>query len=488
MKSLSMKLIMTALLAGMIAACSSGGGGFAGIGGSGYISSGSVSGFGSVFVNGVKFETDSAIFEVEDASGSQQDLRIGMVVQVSGTINPDGISGTATGIRYGDQLEGPVAAIAGSSVIEENADQTEKSFRVLGANVIINSVNTVFEGSGFDYDSIALNNHLEISGFYDQNSVLHATYVELKATIFNPASIVEIEGVIENLSGTEFTVRNVNVSAGSANISDFDNGLENGAYVEVKGTFANNTINATEVEKEEINYVDDGSEVSIEGYITRYVSASDFDIDGFRINGASAVLEPATLVLALGLKVEAEGAVSNGVLNATEIEAAEGDAEVHAVVSAVNAGAGTFTLDIASTSQFITVSVDTSTTLEDDALEIESFSLQNLQVGNAVEVVGSESGASSIVATKVKRISALEKTILQGMATAASGNGTAGTITILGVVFNYGGSTEFENESELSLDPAEISALINTINSTPTLLKIKDEDSDGLAEEIDLED
>ena len=42
-----------------------------GIGGSGYVSSGSVTGFGSVFVNGVEYDTSSTSFDIDDSgSGS----------------------------------------------------------------------------------------------------------------------------------------------------------------------------------------------------------------------------------------------------------------------------------------------------------------------------------------------------------------------------------------------------------------------------------
>ncbi len=304
MKSFLLKISMALLVAGIVTAC--GGGAILaslGIGGSGFVSSGAIVAFGSVYVNGVKFETDTAVFEVEDnTSASQNDLRIGMVVQVEGTINPDGITGTATGIRYDDQLEGPITSPV------TNPDGTEKSFSVMGTNVIVSSGNTIYEGTSFGFDTLALNNVVEISGYFDENDVLRATYVELKAATFNPSATMEIEGVIANLSGTSFTVRNVNVDASFASISDLDNGLQNGVFVEVKGTYdvASNTITASEIEGEEVTYKDDGSTVSIEGYITRYVSNSDFDIDGYPVNATGAIFEPTTLVLKLGIKVEAE--------------------------------------------------------------------------------------------------------------------------------------------------------------------------------------
>lgn len=93
----------------LIAGCSgdSGIGGTAGIGGSGYISSGTITGFGSIFVNGVEFETSSSTFDVDDDNSlSESDLAIGMRVVVTGSVNADGITGTATSVTYDDDLEG----------------------------------------------------------------------------------------------------------------------------------------------------------------------------------------------------------------------------------------------------------------------------------------------------------------------------------------------------------------------------------------------
>ncbi len=481
-------------LASTVVACGGGNGGLVGIGGSGYIATGTVTGFGSVYVNGVQFNTDAAVYEIEDAAGSQSNLSIGMVVQVEGTINSDGISGTATGIRYGDQLQGPVAAISGESSIVTNADGNQKSFSVLGTTVIIDSSETVFDGTGFNFDSIALNNAVEISGHYDNNQQLRATYVELKALVFDATSNVEIEGFIKDLNNFQFTVRNVNVNASNASLSDFDDGLSNDVYVEVKGTYDSNTntINAVEVEVENISYVDT-DEVSIEGYITRYVSNSDFDVNGIAVNAGNATLEPATLVLMNGIKIEVEGTFSNNILLATEVESEDGQAKAFATVTAIDTTNSQFTVDADADPgivQPITIRINASTTMEDDVGENEPFLLSQLAVTDYVEVTGFESGSNSIDAIKVKRVNPTGKPgLLQGTASSTSGGPypSAGTITILNVAYDFDGSTVFENESEVSMSSTEINDLLSGISSTLPVLKIKDEDNDGTADEIDIE-
>ena len=421
MKKLFIKSILTTVITAGLVSCGGGSNDLAGIGGSGYVSDGTVTGFGSVYVNGVKFETNSATFEVEDnTSANQSFLRIGMVVQVSGSINPDGITGSATNIHYSDDIEGPVTSI------NENADLTEKTLSILGKTVVIHSADTVFEGT--TYASLADNDVIEVSGYYDETNVLQASYVELKSA---PTGIVEISGPINNLSGSNFTVQGVNVNATSAVLSDLENGLQNGITVEVKGTYSGTTINATEIEGDNRELSDDGSEVSVEGYITNYVSDSDFKINGQQINAFGATKTPNLLVLKNGAKVEAEGTVTNGILIATEIESRSGDAEVTALINFADIANNRFTVSVAG--QSVTVQLTTATLFED---EITSNPLSINEIFASVgvhyaEVRGFESASNTITATRVKRIVG-EKTELQGILRSQI---LDTSITVLDVVF-----------------------------------------------------
>jgi len=489
------RLFIPAILSASIIACSGGGGQLAGIGGSGYISTGTVTGFGSVFVNGVKFEVDNeTTFEVEDQASSQSDLRIGMVVQVKGSINPDGVSGNATQIRYGDQLEGPVVGTVASGVIDTNPDGTQKSFRVLGTNVIVDSVDTVFDGTSFDFGSITLDNTVEISGYFDENQTLRATFIRLISVNFDPTENVEIEGVISNLLGSTFNIDNVNVNATSATAVP-DGGLQTDLYVEVKGTYdiASNTITAVSVEQEDIELNNDGSEVSVEGYITRFVDITDFDVNGVKVDASAATFLPASLQseLALGKKIEVEGAISNQVLIASSVEVRGGDAEIFATVSNVltaNAdGTGTLTISPYTGAPAITITATTATNFEDSLLGLEPFNLQNISAGDFVEIIGFEDGIDSITATKLKRREVSTESQIQGIATSATGNAASGSITILGVTYSFNSSTSFDSLMDISLSIAEIDALISTINTTDTLIKIVDVGADGNAEQIDVE-
>ncbi len=263
-----------------------------------------------------------------------------MIVKVSGSINDDGISGTATSISFDDELQGPV------SDIQDIVMTLKRSFSVLGITVIIDSGSTTFDISGdvtnppvaFDFDTIRNNNNVEVSGFFDSNGDIQATRVELKNVDFDENSIVEVKGIITNLSNTTFNLGSLIVDASQATIEDLPNGLVNDQLVEVKGTFdGTDTINATRVEAED-DSVEDTDEFELEGLVSGYTDINSiFKIGTISVDASNATLEPATLSLADDLRIEAEGAIVNGVLIATEIELEGGEIKVHAKVTSVNA-------------------------------------------------------------------------------------------------------------------------------------------------------
>ena len=491
------KLITCALSAAMVLtlnACGGGGGvgSVAGIGGSGFISSGSVTGFGSVFVNGVKFETGSTIFDIDDSgSGSQADLAIGMVVTVSGTVNADGTTGTATSISFDDQLQGPVSTLTAPDLDGEN-----RNFKILGKTVLINAINTVFDVSGdlpqttpFNFGIIANGNNVEISGFWNDAGELVATRVELKATVFDPSNIVELKGTVTGFTDVSapFTLTGLNsisIDASAAAIDDLPNGLTDGVSVEVKGTCSDaicSTLNATRVEGQ--NNFDDADKISVEGIITDFVDSSNFKINGISVDASSAILQPATLELGDGTRVEVEGPISNNTIQAFTVELRGGNAKVHATVSSVDPDTGDFVVTVNSST--IAVTITTATEME-NSVSVDDF----------VRVRGFENDTGGITATRVEVRSSNDDVIVQGALQAYT---TGMSIQLLGVNFTVDLSTpetEFQDANDNII--TEINFEDFTSTSTPTspgtLVKVKDRDNggagtplNGIADEIEIE-
>ena len=319
MIKLTMKAALPVAIALALSACGSSDSSTTTPNTSGLVSSGVITGFGSIFVNGVEFETGSAIFNVDGVPGTQADLAIGMKVGIKGSINADGVTGTATHVDFDEEIQGPVSGIT------PTGGQT-RSFTVFGTTVIIDADGTKFDddNGAFSFDTIEDNDNVEISGFFDENDVLHATRIELEDADFDENSIVEVEGVIEGLSGTFFMIGSLEVDASEAELDDLPNGLVDGIKVEVKGTYddASNTLSATKVEGEDDELEDSENEIEIEGIITRYVDDSDFDVDGHPVDASADTVErePSSLILVEGIHVEVEGIVSNGILFASEVE------------------------------------------------------------------------------------------------------------------------------------------------------------------------
>ena len=144
---LLIQCISLALASGGLMACGGGGGG--GGSSSGTVSTsavGTITGFGSIYVNGIKFETDHATYRVDDEDQFDDSaLAVGMKVKVEGTINADGLTGSANSVVYDDDVEGPVDA---GSLTE--IDATTKTFSIFGLTVKADATGTVFDdGASF---------------------------------------------------------------------------------------------------------------------------------------------------------------------------------------------------------------------------------------------------------------------------------------------------------------------------------------------------
>lgn len=443
-------------------------GGVAGIGGSGFISTGTITSFGSVFVNGVEFDTDASTFSIDDLDGSQQDLRIGMVVQISGSINPDGTTGIATHINYGENLSGVVSNLTVTA--------TGKQFTLLQQVVMVSAKDTNFEDTTFA--DIANGNVLEASGYYDQSGALKATYIEFKSATSSDSTVVEIKGLISGLSGSLFQVQGVNVDASAANLENLPAGLQNNIFVKVEGVFTNGVISALDVKGQ--SSISEDNDVEMQGLVTRYVSNSDFDVNDQPVNAENAILSPAGLIIAVGLELEVNGRVSNGVLIANEVEVREGVAEVSATVAAgsIDLQNNRFSVELLP-GQLVTIQVTTSTLLIDDVGDDDNLLLSELNVGDYVKVRGLENTQGVISATRIKRDNEVSGNKLQGIVTLSSASG----FTVLGVTYPVDSNTVY-NEN-VALSNAGFIALI-TLNQT--LLSISDEDpADGIADDIEID-
>jgi len=470
-KSWLLRLVCAGLTLGLLSfgACSGGGKGGAGIGGSGYKADGTVTEFGSVFVNGVEFDTSAALFEIEGVSGSQSNLIIGMRVQVEATLDASGTKGTATRVTFEDELEGPIPA---GGAISEDADQENKDFTILGVAVRVNVDDTTF--SGLTYQSLALGDTLQVSGFYDAAGLLRATAVVKKGAFVPNASQVEARGTVTSLGvntiGLRVGTATLSVDTTQADLSQVPGGLAVAQVVEVKGTIATDT--ATSVTATAIKLsspFSEGDTLEVEGSVTRFASQSDFDVEGTKVNASGATLDPTNFVLALGERVEVEGKLTSGVLQASVVRSRGGERRAHATASNVNAGAGTFDLTVAG--QTVRVKATSTTRLKDTTAPQTPLTLAGLGSldGKFVKVRGQEDSSGVIVATRVF-VSNVGSVELQGPITAQ----VIGTsVTVLGVVFPVDGTTKFSDSANTNV-PGGQSDFANNVTLGSTPIRVRD--------------
>ncbi|MEZ5502057.1 MAG: DUF5666 domain-containing protein [Halioglobus sp.] len=463
-----------------LSGCGGGGGGIGGvasigkgggIGGTGVTSSGTIDGFGSIFVNGVEFETDDSIILLDGMTTTADMLRLGMVVTVRGTLNEDGRTGTATEVVYDDEVRGPVSSIVAGP------DGDTLLIKVLGVSIIAERTGTVFDGVSFG--TLAVNDLVEVSGFVESGLKLRATRIEKVSTFQSGASAVKLKGTVSNLTPSSFELGEFTVDYSSAELSGFPEGvLVEGIQVEVYGTLENNTVQATRVELEGdlASSFADQEDISVQGAITDFVNQAHFVVNGIAVDASNAAVEPSGLVLANGLIAEVAGVWNGTTLVAETVTSRRGRVELAAQVSAVDVTGKTVTLQFFSGS--VTVTVDNKTQLKDETGRVNPFSLGAINSGDFLQVEGINVGGS-LVASRISRDDASDS-VLQ----APVDSFNAGIdITLLGVRFSTAGA-KFEDQSDTGIDTGAFFAQLHVGD----LVRVKDDDpQDGIANEVELE-
>ena len=408
------------------------------------ISSGAVTGFGSVFVNGVRFETSSATFTINGKPGTQADLRVGHVVTVHGHRDGAGHS-TADRIDFDDLVKGPI----------DGVDAAAGTLVVMGQTVLTDA-DTSFDDniSGASLAGLNPGDIVEVSGMRRADGDIQATRIEAKPA----GTVFEVTGIA---SAVDTAAHKLNVNAlvvdySAATVRDFPSGQPaNGDLVEAKGSSVNaaGELVASSIErKRDADDAGAGMQVEIEGLITRFVSATDFDVAGKPVttNSSTRFENGSAADLALNAKVEAEGQIdANGALVATKVQfKRQGTARIEARVDAVDVAANKLVV------LGIDVTVNANTRVEDQSDQhVPMFNLGSIVAGDFVEVRGAELPAESndVVASRLERRRPEEEVRLRGVVDTVS----APSLTILGVTIQTNARTDFENSSEGSMSADE---------------------------------
>ena len=419
---------------------------------------GPISGFGSIIVNGVEYETDATTSFIDDDQDIQEtELKVGDMVLVKGSIEDDNTTATATSVEVEDTVEGPVTSV----------NVTAGNFVVLGQIVQVGPQTSVDDNCPATLDGL-LNNPavagVEVSGPYTViagDTVIAATRFECKGILVE----FEINGVVSGHNSTDntFMVNGLEVNYATAGlIQDFPGGaISNDDPVEVTGTQFDDSVVPPVLTADKVEFKgnrlqgDEGDHLEIEGFITRFVSPTDFDIGDIPVTvteiTGTTVYEGGTATdLDLHLKVEVEGEFDiDGVLNATKIEIKTSTAiRVTGLVDAPSSGDTFMILGI-------TVNTAVLKTRFEDKSDIPDvpFGVGNITTGYYIEVRGQELPAGEITAFLVERDDPRARSELRGFVEV--GGVARPNLTVLGVTIQTNGATVLRDSNEVAFPTAD---------------------------------
>jgi hypothetical protein len=309
----------------VLGGCGGGGGDSAaggGVGGSGVTvaSVGTVTGFGSVIVNGVAYATGNAEIFVENESKGTGDaalvqhLAAGMVVRVEGVLNADG-SAAASRVFFNSDFQGPVESVT-------ELDPYSSQLVILGQTVIIGPF-CVFRGT--TVAEIAAGTVLKVSGYSDESGQIQATYVQKTGDALPPNGVVKLRSLVQSVDAQDrtYAVNALTVDFSSADLSGLPGGIPQVAQLlEASGRLtAPNRLIAERIEllEEFGSGVFDTAE--FEGIITRTVGANEFAIGRYTVHTdeRTVYLNLAARDLNRGTQVIVRGMLADRTILADEI-------------------------------------------------------------------------------------------------------------------------------------------------------------------------
>jgi hypothetical protein len=419
-------------LAILVMAC---GGGSGGGDSSSASSEGPISGFGSVIMNGVRWNTDSAKFDVDGRVGSQDDLDVGMVVRIEGRRRSDGRA-TADRVIFESRLRGPIRQI------DEIGPDT-RVLHIFGLRAFVSRADTRFKGTTLD--GLQTDTVVEVSGLVNADGDIEAMHLRSLGVPVVGATEVKLSGEIEGLAGGSFMIATSEVLFDSdTELDDLGpGGLRDGLEVRVEGILlANDAIDASEIEGPRHDRDDDFDEIEIQGIVSDFVSLADFRVADRPVDASGARLEPNDPdLLRDGVRVEAEGRINSaGVLIAEKLKFKSNRVRIHAEVANdldVDAIAGEISmLDIL-------ITVDGATRIRDGRDGLDGFGLADIVAGDFLEIRGIARSDGSVTATRLEREDHNDLELRGPVDMIDAG---AGEFTILGVLIKTDSATRFERD------------------------------------------
>ncbi len=326
-------ILLVLILAGPLIWVACGGNGPSaggGIGGTGVTSAGVVTATGSIFVNGVKYETDTAAVRKEDRSFPADQLTEGMLVRVSGSIDTGGKTGTAGEVDVLIALRGVIEAVGDWNVI------------ILGQHVQVEEETLIdIGGTSLNFADLEAGDAVEVSGLIRPSGTIVAARVE----VFNALPRdPKVAGAITEARNGEFRIGDLRVLFPKADLIGFEGEPQAGDYAEVLGELSGVlTLSARQVRKMDDLAVD-SEDVELEGYLDAdMLLISPLGPVTIIVNARTVYTGGAEDDLTPGVRLEAKGVLQGGDLLADSITFAE-KIKVEAALAGTDLDAGQIVL------------------------------------------------------------------------------------------------------------------------------------------------
>lgn len=299
---------------------------------------GQITGYGSIVVNGVRFDDSSAsVSDDDDVSGRRGDLKIGMWVEIEGTdVDRDRGVGRALRVRWANEFVGPVTAV----------DATAGTFVVFGQTVEVKPA-TQYEDLPNGLASLREGDVVEVHGFFNAAA---GRYVATRVDAEDSADFYKLRGIVSDLDTAAETFKLGSETINYADVTDVPSNLANGLRVRVRLRTMKDTTSGYWVAvtmRHGIRNLIDRLESEIEGVVDTCASNTSFSVNGIPVDASTAFFRDGPVTC--GDQVEVKGQVDNGVLKAALVKDEDDDGddrnEMHGTVVSADPAKKTFVLN-----------------------------------------------------------------------------------------------------------------------------------------------
>lgn len=457
------------------------------------IAQGTVTGFGSVIVNGVHFDVKGAAIDIDGVPGVESDLNVGQSVRITGTINDDGVTGKATKLSAETKIRGPI----------ESINLTQGVIVVLGQSILINA-DTFYE-DGVTAASLKVGDVVKVSSYIGTDSKIIATRIEIKTGTEAKDLFLSGEVTLLDTAAMTFKINGTTIDYSKATIADLPNKtIKNGLLVRVHGSVvngifvANGNVHLSVLDLKHDGERDAKANVELNGLIsdlsipqTESLIGPTFKLGNTTVLFTTAIkIEGGTIAdLANGIRVRVKGTVdADGFLFAqklTLILTTKIDDE--GLVQAIDITKKTLTLN------GVTFEITADTSFNDRSkAHVRLFSLKDLMTGDFINVRGYKVAATAttpekIVATRVERKNPSEKgkdgfkSEISGKVESVTGetikvSGRSIKLTPSTIIVGYSSISAFV-KAAVGLE-VEIKGVVENDIFIARLVKVEDEDDD----------